>query len=138
MVVPETSPLAANYICTPSGCSEGRVIDDAESNKLATTMFSLPERCRHGLEEVSVVGTGIPHDRVRVRCGSSDSVCLPAEKGKDTCEAAPEAKEDASIGVELPQQCGGFVHEVLLLDARSKQRKVQVKCASREAGIGGM
>ncbi|MEY4508922.1 MAG: hypothetical protein RLZZ450_1044 [Pseudomonadota bacterium] len=41
--------------------------------------------------------------------------------------------------VALPKQCGGRVHEILVLSAESKRPEIEVTCAPREEdGVGDM
>ena len=112
------------YKCGTSSCAPARADDPSRKNRIGMEFYVLPAGCvelasvslRPGATGVDVA-CGPVGSLTRYRCESG--ACSPLAGGGDGEGARPLA---------LPSDCGGRIHDVVVLRARTEKPRVFVEC----------
>ena len=110
------------YKCGTSSCAPARVDDPSRKNRIGMEFYVLPAGCVE-LASVSLLpgGTG-----VNVACGTAGSLArYRCESG--ACTLAGD-DGDGARRLALPSDCGGRVHDVVVLGARTGRPRAFVEC----------
>ena len=124
------------YECDQSACRTAQTDDPARTNLGRTDFYELPDGC---VELASAVlrpsGPGVdvacgpPNDRSKYRCESSRCALL---------DGLDDDATTSTMTIHLPEDCGGRIHEILVIDAREGSPTVYVQCDASSDGLGNM
>ncbi len=122
------------YECDQAVCDPARTDDPSRKNRGRMDFYVLPEGC---VELQSAVlrreGPGVD-----VECGpEGSSTSYRCEAG--VCDLVVPAAGDGGAStwpVQLPEDCGGRVHELIVLGARRGTPKVYVECDASSGPVG--
>ena len=111
------------YKCGTSSCAPARVDDPSRKNRLGMDFYVLPTGCVE-LASVSLrpdgtavdVACGPPASSSRYRC--ERGACAPLTPGSD----------EGGRALALPSDCGGRIHDVVVLGARTEKPRAFVEC----------
>ena len=111
------------YKCGTFTCAPARVDDPARKNRLGIEFYVLPDGCVE-LASVSLrpdatavdVTCGPPGSMSRYRCQSG--ACGPLTPGMG----------DGGRALALPSDCGGRIHDVVVLGAGTEKPRAFVEC----------
>jgi hypothetical protein len=111
------------FECGVSGCAPGRVDDPSRKNRLGMEFYVLPAGCVE-LASVSLLpdATGVD-----VACGAAGSLTrYRCQSG--ACNPVMPGDDEGSRSLALPPDCGGRIHDVVVLRARRAKPRVFVEC----------
>jgi hypothetical protein len=121
------------YECNAAVCDPAQTDDPSRKNRGRMDFYVLPEGC---VELVSALlrreGPGVD-----VECGpDGSSTSYRCEAG--VCDLLPAAGDgDASTWpIQLPEDCGGRIHELIVLGAARRTPKVYVECDASSGPVG--
>jgi hypothetical protein len=123
------------YECGASSCAPARIDDPSRKNRLGMEFYVLPAGCVE-LAGVSLlaeaagvdVACGPPGHLSRYRCESG--ACRALLPGEDD--------DGTTRSLALPSDCGGRIHDVVVLDARTETPRVYVECDASSGLPPGM
>jgi hypothetical protein len=124
------------YECEATGCAPAQTDNPSRKNLGRMDFYVLPDGCVElGSAVLRPAGPGVdvecgpPGSRTRYRCEAG--ACPPLDP--------PAGDDDASSGpVQLPEDCGGRVHELIVLDASTDSPRVYVECDASSGPAGEM
>ena len=124
------------YECDAAACAPAQTDDPSRKNLGAMDFYVLPDGC---VSLASAVlrpdGPGIdvecgpPGDPTRHRCQAGSCRSLDPGEGDDGAIARP---------IFLPTDCGGRIHELIVVGARTGAPAVFVECDASSGPAGGM
>jgi hypothetical protein len=122
------------YECDLAVCAPARTDDPSRKNRGRMDFYVLPEGC---VDLRSAVlrreGPGVD-----VECGpEGSSTSYRCEAG--VCDLVVPAAGDGGAStwpIQLPEDCGGRVHELIVLGARRGTPKVYVECDASSGPVG--
>lgn len=124
------------YECDATACARAQTDDPSRKNLGAMDFYVLPDGCRALASAVLRpdgpgvdVECGGPGDLRRHRCESGTCRLLDPRTGDDRTLARP---------IPLPADCGGRIHELIVVGARTVAPSVFVECDASAGPAGVM
>lgn len=121
------------YECSAALCARAQTDDPSRKNRRGMDFYVLPDGCVE-LRSAALRPAGPGVDLV---CGpEGGSASYRCEGG--ACRPLGPADDDGvrARPIPLPADCGGRVHELIVLDARRRARTVYVECDASSAPAG--
>jgi hypothetical protein len=123
------------FECDGAACEPARAEDPTRKNREGTDFYVLPEGCVE-LRSALLDPAG---PALEVVCGL-EGAATTYRCEKLHCDLV---ESDAGDGpstwpIELPAECGGRIHELIVLDARTDHPKVYVECDASSGPLGEM
>jgi hypothetical protein len=121
------------YECSAAACERAQTDDPSRKNRRGMDFYVLPDGCvelRHAA--LRPAGPGVD-----VVCGpQGGSASYRCEGG--TCRPLGPSDDDGvrARPIPLPADCGGRVHELIVLDARRRGRTAYVECDASSGPAG--
>jgi len=124
------------YECDASACAPAQTDDPSRKNRSRMDFYALPDGC---VELRSAVlrpaGPGVdvecgpPGSSTRYRCEAGACNLLDPAAGDDGASTRP---------IRLPADCGGRIHELIVLRVRRHAPRVYVECDASSGPVGEM
>jgi hypothetical protein len=124
------------YECDGAVCEPARTDDPSRKNREGMDFYVLPEGCVE-LQSVVLHPAG---PAMEVVCGPEGiTTTYRCEKAHCSLVGSDDGDENASPWpIELPADCGGRIHELIVLDARTDHPRVYVECDASSGPLGEM
>jgi hypothetical protein len=123
------------YECDKTACQPAQTDDPARKNLDRMDLYTLPEGCVE-LASAAVLPSG---PGVDLACGPGGTKSYRCEGG--TCTDLPPGTPPGGAGtvpIQLPSDCGGRIHEVIVVNATTDQPTVYVECDASSGGLEEM
>lgn len=121
------------YECDAAQCTPARIDDPSRKNLSWMDFYVLPDGC------VALAGArlqpggagidvecGLPGHTTRYRCQAG------------SCRALGEGEPETGRPIPLPADCGGRIHELIVLNAGSDALTAFIECDASSGAAGGM
>jgi hypothetical protein len=115
------------FVCGDEACETAQTDDPERINREGLTFVALPEGCVEMTR--AVLDPAVP--TVDVECAGVAHRCV--EDGCSPLGAEVQTGARARE-IELPAECGGRIHELLIHDATSDQPTIYVQCDVSSVG----
>lgn len=122
------------YECDRAVCNPAQTDDPSRKNRRRMDFYVLPDGCVE-LKSAVLLRDG---PGVDVMCGpEGSSTSYRCEAG--ACDPLDPLAGEAGAStwpIQLPADCGGRIHELIVLDARRSSPKVYVECDASSDPVG--
>ncbi len=124
------------YECDGAVCAPARTDDPSRKNREGMDFYVLPEGCTE-LQSALLHPAG---PAMEVECGPEGFTTTHLCEKAHCYLVGPDAGDEvrSTWPIELPADCGGRIHELIVLDARKDHPRVYVECDASSGPLGEM
>jgi hypothetical protein len=120
------------YECDAAQCAPARTDDPSRKNLSWMDFYVLPDGC------VALAGARLQPDGsgIDVECGLPGHTARYRQAG--SCRTLTAGEPDIGQPIPLPTDCGGRIHELIVLGAGSATRTAFIECDASSGPAGEM